>query len=569
MPSFKDLVGVGEELVGYGATFHGATQRGDAQKMRDLLAHPDFNKLSKAGQIQYFGEIFPDFANLTPGEFQQVRNRAATSPLGKAGEEAATNLMAGELGGKLAGEALSAAAPVLGKAGGVLSDVGRSLVPKRFSEARAARAAKEALSKPKTFGASVPTERYAGSKYTTPPTPQGKAPPLRPNIPEKPAPPGRTPAPALRPNVPEKPAPKGMSPAPPLRPNVAKTAQEVGRTTTPAPPLRPNIPAKEPPLEEEILSRPKVSQVAEKAQEGTTPKASKGTTEKTPPPVSSLEEQLAKSLENPKAKPPVPKETPGEKKDYTQTDKYAKDKAAKNEKVVSFLKGKGVSKQAWREASLDQKNKWIRDATGTKHREYQEGTTKAETRTKEIEDLLPDIDATQRFGEAETPEVRKFLGHPEPKPESMPQKPISEDTRKAILGYRGTGVLPKGEPLSAPKVSPKAGGLERPPGWEKGPADQYFKFDISRRAGEEPYVRWDESVPLPERLSEAQIAKAQQIIADMNKRTPGGFQGIQDRLDGVKYAQGRFGTPEERKRTIHELLHSVNPQLSKQILEAK
>lgn len=138
---------------------------------------------------------------------------------------------------------------------------------------------------------------------------------------------------------------------------------------------------------------------------------------------------------------------------------------------------------------------------------------------------------------------------------------------------------PAAAPAAAPPAAPKAAApaapagkpqiLQRPIGWDPGPADKYFNFQVSNKPGQEPYVYLNQNAALPTKLSDAQINQAQQIIDASNAKTPGGFQGIQDRLDEVKYAQtNRLVTAQDRISAIKELIRSVNPVLAKQILEA-
>jgi len=73
-------------------------------------------------------------------------------------------------------------------------------------------------------------------------------------------------------------------------------------------------------------------------------------------------------------------------------------------------------------------------------------------------------------------------------------------------------------------------------------------------------------------LTPAQLAEAQRIIDEFNAHTPGCFAGIQDRLDWVKRelrAQGHtWAVHGALYEAVQELLSSVNPEVSRRIVEA-
>lgn len=249
---------------------------------------------------------------------------------------------------------------------------------------------------------------------------------------------------------------------------------------------------------------------------------------------------------------------------YRKEGKWYEGKAPGERKLVKVEAPKKKDTQSSSSVSAEEMMKKVKPKVNPPNEPVQSKETKTETikaekakPTESESPKQPEYDVSrEEIAKIAESTGRKFL---DIEKEHKAQGKSVEPFKKSKYGLE----------LAEKRKTEKAGGLERPKDWDKGPADKYFNFNVSKKAGEEPYTSWNEDIPLPERLSDAQLAKAQEIINASNKATPGGFAGIQDRLDNVKRAQGKFGTAEGRKRDIHELLHSVNPLKAKQILEAE
>jgi len=333
------------------------------------------------------------------------------------------------------------------------------------------------------------------------------------------------------------------------------------------------------------------------------------------PEESSLESDLRRSLEARGITPPGEKPTPKPKLKSPEPPPEPKyefkgkpeDKAAKDAKVVEYLKSKGISTKRWREAPLDEKNKWIREATGSKHRAYGEGTEKAKVRTKEIEDLLAkpepkpetysgkdqarwlvDHGGDALWGQikdhaANNSEVQGLLDKVyDPKTDVyetteklLPHLPFSiRDKIPSVIPKEPSQSVPKitkaeaapkieipQTPLSKPNLKtsevPKTSATESP---IPEAAKRFFRVTPGR-AGDEPYIELTSS---PSKLSSAQLTEAQRIINEFSKDPlVGNFGGIQDRLEAVEYAQSHGLNASAE---VKELLTGINPKLAARIL---